>query len=103
MKKLLLKYPGSNTDPLFSTPRCTGLSYSKFSDNFKQLLRVSNVKGNFSSHSLRRGGASCMSQSGLSVADVKARGRWRSSCVYKYIKTSEDHQVKKDIIWVKNM
>lgn len=101
LKKFLTKFPGSTSDPLFSTPSC--LSYSEFSVNFRQLLHVSNIRGNFPFHSLCRGGATCMSQSGLSVADVKARGRWRSSCVYKYIKISEDHQVKKDIMWVKKI
>lgn len=103
LKKFLLKYPGFPNDPLFSTPVCRGLSYSTFSLKFNQLLLDASIKGNFSSHSLRRGGASCMSQSGMSVADVKARGRWRSSCVYKYIKTSEEYQVNRDVKWVKKM
>lgn len=67
------------------------------------MLSDANIHGNFSSHSLRRGGATCMSKSGMSVADVKARGRWRSPCVYKYIKTSEEYQVKRDVKWVNKM
>ena len=46
----------------------------------------------FSSHSVRRGSASTMFQSGLSQQHIKMHGTWRSQCFERYI--SVKHQDK---------
>lgn len=100
LKKLFRKFPANQSEPLFSSPSCKSLSYSVFSSKLAYLLRVSGCVGNFSSHSLRRGGATSMSQLGFSIADIKSRGRWRSTCVNRYIKPSMLHGIAKDKKWV---
>lgn len=85
LKKMYKMYLVVSSAPLFSSLRVPVLSYSMFTLKFKELLDVSGIRGNYSSHSLRRGGATSMSQSGVSVTDIKLRGRWKSACVNKYI------------------
>ena len=54
------------------------------------------LRGDFASHSLRRGGASYMSMAGCTVTQVKERGGWASDCVYKYIVPSLRYKVLVD-------
>ena len=44
--------------------------------------------GEFSSHSLRRGGATFLRLCGASLEEIKERGDWRSDCVRQYLKAS---------------
>lgn len=76
------------SDPLFSTKKLPKLSYSLFSRTFKLLCSAAGLKRDYSSHSLRRGGATFMSNSGISVSEVKDRGGWASDVVYRYISPS---------------
>lgn len=48
----------------------------------------------FSSHSLRRGGATAAANAGLSVEDIKEQGRWKSDAVRLYIRKSADERRK---------
>lgn len=41
-----------------------------------------------------------MSQVGIGVAEIKRCGRWRSSCVNRYIKPSILHGLSNDRKWV---
>lgn len=99
LMRLMRLYPMPVTSPLFSTPKVGTLTYSVFSKNFSYLLGKAGLVGNFASHSLRRGGATCMAELGFSISDIKRRGRWKSSCVNKYICESLDHLVRKDGRW----
>lgn len=103
LKKNFSRYCIAHSEPLFSSPKCPCLTYSVFSAKLKCLLSRAGIKGNFSSHSLRRGGATSMSQSGFTVNDIKRRGRWKSSCVNRYIKHSVSHAVSKDRRWVERL
>lgn len=103
LEKMFNRYYIAPSEPLFSSPKCPCLTYSVFSSNLKSLLSLAGIKGNYSSHSLRHGGATSMSQSGFSVQDIKRRGGWRSSCVNQYIKHSISHAVTKDSKWVKKL
>ena len=93
---LLRKFKGSLESPLFSMPGYQVLTYSVFSKIFKSLIIKAGLKGNFASHSLRRGGATHMSLSGCTVPEVKTRGGWKSECVYKYIRPAVRHNVGVD-------
>ena len=44
--------------------------------------------GEFSSHSLRRGGATFLRLCGASLEEIKERGDWKSDCVRQYLKAS---------------
>ena len=72
------------------------IPYNKILKGFKCLLKKAGIVGDFATHSLRRGGATHMSMSGCSVAEVKQRGRWKSNCVFRYIKQPVKHMLKVD-------
>ena len=48
----------------------------------------------FSSHSLRRGGASCMFQSQVPVSMIKAHGTWRSDCYQRYLSFNNQQKLE---------
>lgn len=88
IRYLLSHHPLRSQDPLFATKKLPKLSYSMFNKYFKVLCSMAGLKQDFASHSLRRGGATFMSETGFSVAEVKDRGGWASDTVYKYINPS---------------
>ena len=82
--------------PLFATESGGSLTYSTFASKFKLLVKRAGLKGDFASHSLRRGGATYMSMKGCSVSEVRDRGGWKSDCVYKYIRQPISHKLVVD-------
>ena len=70
---------------LFSSPSIPVLTYSMFARKFKELTVRSGLKEDFASHSLRRGGATFMSMLERPIDQIKARGLWKSDCVFRYI------------------
>lgn len=100
LKKLFRYYPASLSAPLFSSPKCSSLSYNVFSSKLAYLLKASGCVGNYSSHSLRRGGATSMAELGFSLSDIKNRGHWKSTCVNRYVKPSLSHAIIQDSKWV---
>lgn len=48
----------------------------------------------YGTHSLRRGGATWLLNSGVSVEEIKSVGDWRSDCVSKYLKPSVSDRFK---------
>ena len=89
-KFLLHKFKMGKNCYLFSSPKHPKLTYSVFSKKFKVLIRRAELSGDFASHSLRRGGATFMSMLNCPVSQIKERGRWKSDCVYRYIKPPLD-------------
>ena len=51
----------------------------------------------FSSHSMRRGGATFLSMIGVSVQEIKERGDWQSDAVYEYLKTPLAARIANDM------
>ena len=96
LERMVSVLPMKPSDPLFSAPGVPILTYSMFSKRFASLLSKAGVKGNFASHSLRRGGATFMSMQKCDIADIKDRGRWASDCVFRYLKPPMSHQSKVD-------
>ena len=83
--------------PLFSTPRLghsyTNLTAARFRERLCSKLRVScPSEGNFSTHSLRRGGATWLLSSGTPLASIKIIGDWSSDAVYRYLIPSTKSQ-----------
>lgn len=101
LRRLFTKFPMPENAPLFSTSCSPNLSYSTYSKQLKVLIAKAGISGDFSSHSFRRGGATCMSELGFTVADIKRRGRWKSSCVNRYITHSLKHVIRNDNRWAK--
>ena len=51
-----------------------------------------------SSHSLRHGGASFMSAQGSNLMDIRARGGWASSAIFRYLHHSDATLLKQDLL-----
>ena len=79
----------SQTVPAFciiDSTRVTVLTQQMYIDLLKQFVgRLGLPIDSFSSHSLRRGSATCMAQSGVSDNLIKFEGGWKSHCYQKYI------------------
>ena len=67
------------------------MSQTWFSKKLKLLCKASGLGDGYSSHSLRRGGASHMSSLDFKLQEIKQRGCWSSDAVFKYIDESETY------------
>lgn len=90
MRKLV---PGSGEEPLFKFNRPSGGHSPVIYSQLQRVLRLWLARAGhnpalFSSHSLRRGGASFASEAGVSLELVKLIGDWKSDAVLKYIQFS---------------
>ena len=90
------RYPISKNDYLFSTSKVRSISYSIFNAALKSLTLKAMLKGNFATHSLRRGGTTTLHQKGAPLPYIRERGQWASDCIYKYIKPSVISKIKND-------
>ena len=86
----------SGDDYLFSTEGIPVISYRVFHKTLECLIKKSGLQGSFSSHSLRRGGASFMSMIDCTIPQIKSRGNWASDCVYEYVVPFLEHELKVD-------
>ena len=101
LEKLLKRDPGVETDFLFSTGNYTQVTYSTFNKSFIRLISISNIRGNFSTHSLYRGGTTSMRAAGVPLSHIKERGQWVSDCVFKYIKPTVSEKIKWELYYVR--
>lgn len=89
---------GQDEDPLFTAVGRVrgGLARDWYTKRLRSLLLVlweSEAAGGldanaFSSHSLRRGGATTAANAGVPLEDIQEHGRWKSDAVRLYIKKS---------------
>ena len=89
MEYMLKLVPGTSSDPAFSIPRggqnCA-LSYNQLTTYFRKWLQLAGYPHKkYSSHSLRRGGASWAAHCGLPGHVIRLLGDWRSEAFMKYI------------------
>ena len=88
------------TDFIFRAPGKRGLSRFSASWFNARLKKLASAVGmdpsNLSSHSLRHGGASLMSALGCDIADIRARGSWASSAIFRYLHHSDESLRSKD-------
>ena len=82
------------SDFVFRVPTPHGwapLDYAWFNARLKDLaLRVGLSPVSVSTHSLRHGGASLMASLGSSMMEIRARGGWSSSAIFRYLHHSVD-------------
>ena len=70
------------------------LTQSQYIDILKSALEKLNIPSkSFSSHSIRRGGASLLFQMGLSPNLIKHHGTWRSNCYTRYITFNHEQKM----------
>ena len=96
LNKLFTHYPRNKNEFLFSTSKVRRISYSIFNTALKSLTFKAGLKGNFATHSLRRGGTTVLHHKGAPLPYIRERGQWASDCIYKYIKPSVISKIKND-------
>ena len=87
-------------DHIFRAPGPRGLaliSYRWFNNCLKELSASIGLDPTMvSSHCLRHGGAFFMSAQGIDIADIRARGSWAASAIFRYLHHSDDALREKD-------
>ena len=81
--------PVGPSDPAYTVPRGNGkfaLSYSQYTAVFRKWLAQAGYPAKkYSTHSLRRGGATWAARTGLPPHIIKMMGAWRSQAYLRYI------------------
>ena len=81
--------PGNKEDPLFRVKingKWVPMTYNWYTKQLRSaLIQIGRNPKAFSSHSARRGGATYLSQCGVSKDLIKLIGDWRSDAVDRYI------------------
>ena len=90
LHNLMIKVHHSGNDQLISFRRESSLVRGTYSWFCARLHKLSYALGleSFTSHSLRRGGASAMADAGFSLLDIKNLGDWSSLSVLCYLAKS---------------
>ena len=99
----VLAWPRVQDAALFSTLTIPEYTYHVFARIFRTWIRAAGLHGAFSSHSLRRGGATSMAASGCSLLDIKTRGQWSSDAVFTYLRQSLSSKLSADIKFATNL
>ena len=93
--------PGGEGDHAFlirSRGRLVSMPYTFYLSSIKYLSdRARLHPGNFSTHSLRRGGATFLRLCGATILEIKERGDWRSDAVFEYLKASLPERLALDL------
>ena len=90
------------SDFLIRVPSASGLApmnYRWFNFRLKALAQYIGLRPTeVSSHSLRHGGASFMAAQGSDLLDIRARGGWASSAVFRYLHHADATLLKQDLL-----
>ena len=97
-QRMIDEVPACPDDPAFSVPTKKGnrpLTYRVFQSRLKQLLHKSGwVAADFSSHSLRRGGASLAYRAKVPGELIKVQGDWASDAYMAYLSIPLDQRIQ---------
>lgn len=98
LRKHFSEVPAPSDSPIIIIPAYGSLPYHVYESTLKLFSKKAGLNpDHYSSHSLRRGGATFLSISGSSIQEIKHRGDWASSCVYKYISTPLEGRILDDL------
>lgn len=89
-----LKLRGEDHGWLFLSVDGRQLSTAAVSSIVKRVADVAGVKGRFSSHSMRIGGATAAMEGGMTKEQIKAIGGWSGEAVERYMRAREVAQLK---------
>ena len=102
LSELAHAHKPAERDPVFRVPIPGGLTpitYGWFNSRLKQLALAIGLDSSLvSSHSLRHGGASYMASLGADIVDIRARGSWASSAIFRYLHHSDETLRAKDAL-----
>ena len=98
VRKLMRRLRLSPCDPLFMevSPQARPLTYNGYNNQLKAVCAKAGLIGQFSTHSLRRGGATFLSSIGIPLQDIRVYGDWRSWSVLLYLSDTKDSRWEKD-------
>lgn len=83
-----LQVRGSGQGPLFCWPDCSAITRSYFTQCLNDAFDFCNLdRSKYKSHSFRIGAASWAAAKGLSDAQIRDFGRWKSNAFLRYIRT----------------
>ena len=97
MLRLSRPSQGDRLFRLYSNGQWVPMTQSWFSKRFKLLSIKAGLGQGYSTHSLRRGAASHMSELDYKLTEIKQRGGWASSTVLKYIDMLSSHAHRLDV------
>ena len=86
---LLSKYlalRGTGAGPIFITVDGLPVSRSKFSQHLSRAIQLCGLAPRYKGHSFRIGAASHAAERGLSDAQIRALGRWKSNAFQRYVR-----------------
>ena len=94
--------PAGGEDMAFRTPRgirgSKALTYREYQDMLRIFAGQAGLGGgDFTSHSLRRGGCTYLAMCGATIEEIKCRGDWASETVYAYLSTPIQTRILNDI------
>ena len=88
--KLLCRYlacRGNSSGPIFITPAGAAVSRNMFAKQLNDCLKFCNLNPSvYKSHNFRIGAASFAAEHGVSDAQIRILGRWKSNAFRKYIR-----------------
>ncbi len=94
VQEYLRRFPAPASAPAFSLRSGQPVSPADFRRAIKQAVRAAGLNpSRYSAHSVRIGAAVAMADAGVSVATIKAIGRWRSATFLRYLRMTSDRLV----------
>lgn len=98
LKTYMKRNKVSSSGPLFVLPGKVKrpYSYQVFSKRLARGVKEAGLHGQYTSHSLRRGAATFLSQLGLPLHDIRNYGDWRSLSVLLYLSNDVRSRLIKD-------
>ena len=92
VRKLIQRLSLSPSDPIFMevTPHARPFTYNVYNNQLKSVCAKAGLVGQFSTHSLRRGGATFLSSIGIPLQDIRVYGDWKSWSVLLYLSDTKD-------------
>lgn len=107
LQHMVNNIPAPGNAPLFSIPTKQGLfplTYSQFTDQIRVWITQIGLCGkDYSSHGLRRGGASWAARVNIPDLAIKTIGDWASSAYQLYINNDLDIRIKAMMTFTKNI
>ncbi len=88
-----MDFPEGTPDFIFLSVNGGQLTTGALCSIVKRVAAHSSVKGKFSGHSLRIGGATAAMMGGFTLEQIRAIGGWESDAVFRYIRAAGPAQL----------
>lgn len=92
--------PATQDHPLFGLTKNNvyrPITYDWFAKKLSSCVSKAGLVGKFTSHSLRRGGATALSMVGVPLYQIQKRGDWKSLSVLVYLASPLDYRINHEI------